>query len=75
MATPTDEQRRAWMAQWNSAGPALRRAYLKELVEADLARIAADLEDASLAAAAERARSVTSGLVEQQRLFHRARSG
>ena len=58
------------MAQWRSAAVALERVRLAELGSADLARIAADLDDASLVAAGNRARSVTSGLIEQQRLLH-----
>ena len=59
------------MAQWRSAAVALERVRLAELDSADLARIAADLDDASIAAARVRGLSVSSGLIEQQRLFHR----
>ncbi|MEO7083682.1 MAG: hypothetical protein ABI442_20695 [Gemmatimonadaceae bacterium] len=59
------------MARWRSAGIALEQVRLAELDAVDLARVAADLEDASLAAAPARGLSVTSGLVSQQRLFHR----
>lgn len=67
-----DEQRR-WLAQWRAAGPELERIRLQELDAADLGQIADALEDAYRAAAPERARSTTSGLVEQQRAFHRGR--
>lgn len=71
MTAPTEAQRRAWMAQWRSAAVALERVRLAELDCADLARIAADLDDASVAAAPPRALTLTSGLIDQQRLFAR----
>lgn len=69
----SDDQRRRWLAQWRAAGPELERIRLQELATADLGRIADQLEAAFLEAGPERARSTTSGLVEQQRLFHRRR--
>ena len=71
MTTPTEDQRRTWMAQWRSAAVALERVRVDELRGADLGRIAAGLEDACAASAGERARRATSGMVEQQRLLHR----
>ena len=71
MSAPTEAQRQAWMAQWRSAAIALERVRLDELRDVDLARVANDLEDVCVAAAAARARSVTSGLIEQQRIFSR----
>ncbi|MDZ4673071.1 MAG: hypothetical protein SGI84_01370 [Gemmatimonadota bacterium] len=71
MTTPTEAQRREWMAQWRSAAIALERVRLMELRSADLARIATDLDDASCQAARARAAIATSGLIAQQRLFHR----
>jgi hypothetical protein len=71
MDQPTEAQRQAWMAQWRSAAVALERVRVDELRAIDLARVVADLEDASIASAPARAASVTSGLIEQQRLFHR----
>ena len=71
MSTPTEDQRRMWIAQWRSAAISLARVRLEEFRGADLSRIAADLEDACAASAGERARRATSGLVEQQRLLHR----
>jgi hypothetical protein len=74
MATPpTVEQQRAWMAQWQSAAAALAAVRQQELETADLWRIASDLEDACVASARRAAADLpaTSGLVEQQRLFHR----
>ena len=46
MTTPTEDQRRTWMAQWRSAAVALEHVRLDELRSADLGRIAAGLEDA-----------------------------
>lgn len=71
MTQPTDAQRRAWMAQWRSASVALERVRQGELATADLARIAADLDDACLASARARGAALTSGLVAQQRALHR----
>ncbi len=71
MASPTRAQQLAWMAQWRSAAVELERVRLNELASADLARVAADLEDVSIVAARARGRECTSGLVEQQRLFQR----
>lgn len=71
MIPPTEAQRQAWMAQWRRAAPALERVRLAELLAADLGRIAADLDDVSVAAARVRGRSVTSGLIAQQQAFHR----
>jgi len=71
MTTPTDAQRQGWMAQWRSAAVALERVRLEELRTADLARIAADLDDACLAAVRAHGSELNSGLIEQQRLLHR----
>ena len=75
MTTPTDAQRQGWMAQWRSAAVALERVRLQELRTADLARIAADLDDACLASARANGFELTSGLIEQQRLLHRRVAG
>ncbi|MDZ4259983.1 MAG: hypothetical protein U0974_12100 [Gemmatimonadales bacterium] len=74
MNSVTDAQRRAWMAQWQLAAVALEKVRVSELQSADLAGIAAALEDASVAAARERGRSFTSGLIAQQAALHRRRS-
>jgi SpoU rRNA methylase family enzyme len=74
MLPPPDAQQRAWMQQWRSAAVALAQVRLAELLQADLARIAAELDDACLAAAKARGDAATSGLVEQQRLFRRGRT-
>ena len=75
MIQPTDEQQRAWMAQWRSAAVALARVRQAELADADLARIASDLEDACLASARARGPAATSELVEQQRILRRWHRG
>jgi hypothetical protein len=75
MTAPTDAQRQGWMAQWRSAAVALERVRLQELRAADLARIAADLDDACLASLRAHGPDVTSGLIEQQRILHRGRGG
>ena len=59
------------MAQWRAAAVALERVRLEELRTADLARIAADLDDACLAAVRAHGSELNSGLIEQQRLLHR----
>ena len=71
MTSPTQEQQRAWMAQWQEASTALARVRQAELETVDLARIASDLEEACVASARIQVKSTTSGLVEQQRAFHR----
>ncbi len=63
------------MAQWRSAAVALERVRLQEIRTADLARIAADLEDACLAAARAQGSEPTSGLIAQQRFLHRRHDG
>jgi hypothetical protein len=60
------------MRQWRSAAVALEEVRRAELRRADLARVAADLEDACLASLETIPPEPTSGLVTQQRLFHRA---
>jgi len=76
MTRPTVVQQQAWMAQWRSAAVELARVRLAEISNADLWRVAADLEDACVASArAEQLAIATSGLIEQQRWMHaRARA-
>lgn len=71
MTPPTQAQRLAWMAQWRSAAIELARVRLSELDSADLGRIAADLDDASISAGRARGLLVTSGLIAQQWTLHR----
>lgn len=73
MTAPTESQKRQWMTQWRRAAIALEEVRLKELQAADLARIASDLEEACLEAVRSAEPSVTSGLVEQQRVLHTGR--
>jgi hypothetical protein len=72
MTKPTRAQALTWIAQWRSAGPALARVRAAELEEVDLWRVADELEEALWARLRSEPASQTSGLVEQQRLFHRA---
>ncbi|MEO8479475.1 MAG: hypothetical protein ABI542_07555 [Gemmatimonadota bacterium] len=69
---PTPAQQSEWLAQWRSAATALLRVRLDELREVDLARVAEDLEEASIVAARQRVQSQSSGLVTQQEILHRA---
>jgi hypothetical protein len=69
----TEEQRLRWIAQWESARPALARVNAAELANVDLASVAASLEDACIVAMRERVNSTTSGLVEQQRRWRASR--
>lgn len=62
-----------WMAQWRSAGPALARVRAEELEAVDLWRVADELEDALQERWRTEPVSRWSGLVEQQRIFARAR--
>ncbi|MCL4263413.1 MAG: hypothetical protein KJ069_09365 [Anaerolineae bacterium] len=69
----TDEQEQ-WLAQWRAASIALRQQKMKEL--ADLSEVEARQATGSLLLLAGRVqpghpRWDTSGLVEQQRWFHR----
>jgi hypothetical protein len=73
MPLPSEELRRRWLAQWESAGRKLARVRADELAHVDLAAIATALEEACLVAMRERVKSTTSGLVEQQRRWHAAR--
>ncbi|HRP06877.1 MAG TPA: hypothetical protein PLL69_00180 [Gemmatimonadales bacterium] len=73
MSAPSEAQRQAWMAQWRRAAVALELIRLDELLSVDLARIAADLDDVSVAAALARGQSTTSGLIAQQAILHRHR--
>ncbi len=59
------------MKQWRSAAVELERVRLTELSAVDLARVAADLEDACITSALAARDSRTSGLIEQQQWLHR----
>ena len=73
MIRPTDAQAQAWVSQWRTAGPALARVRAAELEVVDLWRVAEELEEALWARVRAAPESQASGLVEQQRLFARAR--
>jgi len=73
MTRPVSPEARAWMAQWRSAASALARVRATELQAVDLWRVADELEDALLASMRREPAACTSGLVEQQRIFARAR--
>ena len=72
MTTATRLPQLTWMSQWRSAAVALARVRAEVLAAVDLARVANDLDDASIDAARARNVSTSSGLVIQQRIFGRA---
>ncbi|MCC7001782.1 MAG: hypothetical protein IT357_06475 [Gemmatimonadaceae bacterium] len=73
MSVPTDAQAQAWMVQWRAAAPVLARQRAAELEQVNLWQVAEELEDAFWISARAAAAARASGLVEQQRLFARAR--
>lgn len=75
MSAPSPVQARRWMDQWRSAGVALASLRAAEVAQVDLWQVAEALEEALLAAVADRELPRTSGLVEQQRIFARVRPG
>lgn len=70
MREPTDSEKRRWAQQWRSASLALARVRQRELRDVDLSREALALESLARVARPSRSHVPTSGLVEQQRLFH-----
>jgi hypothetical protein len=73
MADEADALTRAWVQNWIETGPkleAIRRRELCQLTDAERMRIADDLLQLGLRFARPR---TTSGLVEQQRLFQKAK--
>jgi hypothetical protein len=70
----TLEQQQAWAAQWKRSASALARVRADEERVADLSTTAAQLEGAVRAALAVMEPRLTSGLVEQQRIFHLRRA-
>lgn len=74
MTQPTNAQARMWAAQWRAAGPALARVRAAELQDVDLWRVADELEEAFWVRVHSEAESLAPGLIEQQRLFARARA-
>ena len=73
MVAPSALERQQWMTQWRHAGVALAALRATETRAADLWAIADALEDAFRASLARDALPESSGLVEQQRVFGRAR--
>lgn len=72
MPEPTADQR-AWVEQWERAGPELviaRREELRRLTDSQALAMSESLLD--LAPSAWRADEYAAGLVEQQRIFARA---
>ncbi len=61
------------MAQWRTAAIALERIRIQEIRVLDLARVAADLDDACLASVQTAGPQPTSGLIAQQRILHTTR--
>lgn len=73
MVNEKDENARAWVAAWQRAGPLLERIRREEL-RAFKHEEQADLIDALLQIGCDvRCERPTSGLVEQQRIFSKAR--
>ena len=71
---PTDQQQHAWMAQWTKARVALRaqrEADLRSLTAEQAVAAAEALLSIGAASPLPTGRWTTSGLVEQQSLFHR----
>ena len=67
------EQHRRWVEQWRIAGPKLEEIRREELRNVDVARAIAILNDAYESARRTSLPRITSGLVEQQRLFSKGR--
>lgn len=73
--TPAEQQQ--WMLQWRSAAVALeelRRKELRELTDEKAREISQMLLSAAPIPGDPRNKSTTSGFVEQQRIFAKARS-
>jgi hypothetical protein len=75
MDQPTELEMRRWLQQWRSASLALARVRHEELRDVDLEREALALEPLALSARRTRSDVTTSGLIEQQKLFHRTSRG
>lgn len=73
MTRPTKLQAQRWAAQWRAAGPALAQVRAAELQHVDLWRVADELEEAFWARLRAEPQSAATGLIEQQRVFARAR--
>ena len=74
MATRFDQREREWIRQWKNAGEALaeqRRSDLRRMTDAEALAAAENLLSLVDTVTLNPARSVSSGLVEQQALLHR----
>ena len=74
MATQFDEREREWARQWKSAAAALveqRRRDLRLMTDAEALAAAENLLSLVDTVVLNPARSVSSGLVQQQALLHR----
>jgi hypothetical protein len=74
MATRFDQREREWIRQWKNASEALaeqRRSDLRRMTDAEALAAAENLLSLVGTVALSPARSVSSGLVEQQALLHR----
>jgi hypothetical protein len=69
------EDQKRWMKQWRAAGPALEAVRVGELRELNEARRAEIVSSFFVLESHLRRNTITSGLVEQQEIFHRARKG
>ena len=73
MSLPKDRSNRAWVEHWRRAGPLLERARRDELRRFKYEESAAAIDALLWLASKFGQRRDTSGLVEQQRLFQKAR--
>ena len=74
MATRFGQREREWIRQWKNAGEALteqRRSDLRRMTDAEALAAAENLLSLVETVTLNPARSVSSGLVEQQALLHR----
>ncbi len=73
MANQEKEQMRAWIKNWEELGPILEDLRAANLRQVDTQKAIAAFEIAYKSARLHLAPRETSGLIEQQRLFMRAR--
>lgn len=67
------EEMKRWVAQWKAAGSALKAVRAEELSRLDEAQTAAIASSFFVVENPQRQKCETSGLVEQQAIFQRAR--
>ncbi len=73
MASPKQHHLQTWVQTWQQAGSALQQIKLRELRSYDYAKNLPILDDLLQWAYEHRTVRLTSGLVEQQRLFMKLR--